>query len=57
MNLILDLDKGVTLAKLLEKIRENPVAVVVARNGEIVTEDYVLKEGDKVKIFSVVSGG
>jgi thiamine biosynthesis protein ThiS len=32
-------------------------SVIVAVNKEIVTEDYEIKEGDVVKILSVVSGG
>lgn len=43
--------------ELLKKLKINPVTVLVVRNGKIVLEDEVLKDGDKVKILSVVSGG
>ena len=37
------------------KILQNSVIVVV--NTEVVTQEYVFKKEDKVKILSVVSGG
>ena len=43
--------------KLLEKLKLNPSAVLVARNNGLVTEDDELKDNDEVKILSVISGG
>jgi len=56
-NLKMPLDKNATISSLLQKIKVNPIEVVVAQNGEIVTEDAVISDGDDIKIFSVVSGG
>lgn len=36
-------------------LKEN--SVIVVRNDELLTEDDILNDGDKVKIISVVSGG
>ncbi len=46
-----------TVASLLSSLDINPETVLVSRNGEIVTEDVVLKDSDDIKILSVVSGG
>ena len=45
------------VSKLLEKLKLNPSAVLVARNSGLVTEDDELKDNDEVKILSVISGG
>lgn len=42
---------------MLEKIGENPVAVLVTRDGELLSEDDTLENSDEVKVLSVVSGG
>lgn len=51
------LDKGSTITSLLSTLKQNPVAVVVAKNDAIVPEETPLSEGDDIKIFSVISGG
>ena len=50
-------EQKATIASLLKKININPIEVVVAKNDEVVTEDEIIKDGDDIKIFSVVSGG
>ena len=45
------------VSMLLEKLKLNPSAVLVARNNGLVTEDDELKDNDEVKILSVISGG
>ncbi len=54
--------KGVTLAKgdvraLLEKLGLNQESVLVVRDKRLITGDAKLRDGDKIKILSVVSGG
>lgn len=46
-----------TVKDVLEKLGLNPNSVIVTVEDELVTEDYVLKNGDKVKIIDVISGG
>jgi len=43
--------------ELLEERGINPVTHVVSLNGEVVTEDEEIHEGDKIKVQKVVSGG
>ena len=56
-HLEVNVEKKAMMKTLLEQMNINPVEVVVAQNGEVVTEDAVIKEGDTITIFSVISGG
>jgi thiamine biosynthesis protein ThiS len=48
---------GMTLLSSLEKIGVLPESVIAVRNGEMILEDEILKDGDEVKLVSVISGG
>jgi sulfur carrier protein ThiS len=41
----------------LRKLGIEPEGVLVVVNGKLTTDDVILKEGDKVKLVAVVSGG
>jgi len=43
--------------ELLVKLELNPEAVLIARNGALVTLDETLSNTDEIKILSVISGG
>jgi len=45
--------EGQTIESLLKKLRINPQAVIVSRNGEIVTEQETLKDKDSLRIIRV----
>ncbi len=49
--------EGYTVRDLLTQLGLRASEVVVAVDGEVVTEDEPLKPGSRVKIHSVVSGG
>ncbi len=48
---------GMTLRSSLLKIEINPVSVLATRQGELITEEEILHEGDVIKLVAVVSGG
>lgn len=48
---------GMTLRDSLHKIDVLPETVLATRNGEMITEDEILRDGDLVKLISVISGG
>lgn len=48
---------GQIVAELLQFLRINPEAVLVARNSEILLEDEQLHDKDNIELLSVVSGG
>jgi sulfur carrier protein len=45
------------VVELLEKFGLSPSEHIVLRNGEVVTEEDTLHDGDEVVIFTVKSGG
>ena len=48
---------GMTLLSALEKIDVLPESVIATRDGELILEDEILKDGDLVKLVAVISGG
>lgn len=48
---------GMTLLSALQKIDIVPESVIATRDGEMILDDEILKEGDVVKLIAVISGG
>lgn len=48
---------GMTLRSALQKIAVLPEAVLATRQGEMITEDEILREGDVIQLIAVISGG
>ena len=48
---------GMTLRDSLLKIGVLPESVLSVRDGELITEDEILQDGETVRLISVVSGG
>jgi sulfur carrier protein ThiS len=52
-----DVKGGLTARAAIEKVGLDPEAVLVVRNGKLITDDMVLEEDDEVKLLAVISGG
>ena len=52
-----DLRPGMALLDALKKIDILPETIISTRNGEVITEDEFLLDGDVVLLISVISGG
>lgn len=48
---------GMALVDALKKVDILPEAVIAIRNGDVITEDEILHDGDVVKLVAVISGG
>ena len=48
---------GMTLLASLGKIGILSESVIATRDGEMILEDEILKDGQVVKLISVISGG
>ncbi len=46
-----------TARDAIRKVGLDPEAVLVIRNGELVTDDVILADSDDVRLVSVISGG
>lgn len=45
---------------LLDALKKNnilPESVIATRDGELILEDEILKDGDVIKLVAVISGG
>jgi len=50
-------ESGMMLKHALEKIEVQPESVIGTRDGELITEDEILQDGDVIKLIAVISGG
>ncbi len=48
---------GMTLLDSLRKTTILPESVIATRDGEMILEDEILKDGDVVRLIAVISGG
>jgi len=48
---------GKIVSDLLNQLKINPEVVIVVRDNEVITEDEILHDQDKIELLSVVSGG
>jgi sulfur carrier protein ThiS len=48
---------GQTLRDALRKANLVPDSVLAVRQGEMITDDVILRAGDKVRLVAVISGG
>jgi sulfur carrier protein ThiS len=48
---------GMTLLSALQKNDIVPESVIATREGEMILEDEILKDGDMIKLIAVISGG
>ncbi len=49
--------KTITVKEAMEQLDLSPEMYLLVRNGELLTERDVLRDGDLVKIVAVISGG
>jgi len=52
-----ELPGGMTAQDAIRKVGLDPEAVLVVRNGELVTDDVILSGEDEVRLIAVISGG
>jgi sulfur carrier protein ThiS len=48
---------GMTIQHALEKIGVPSESVLPTRDGQLLTEDEIVKDGDVIKLVAVISGG
>jgi sulfur carrier protein len=54
---IFDIRSGMTIRDALKKLEIPTESVLATRGGELITDDEILREGDKIKLVAVISGG
>lgn len=48
---------GMTVRAAMLKCDIQPHAVLPTRDGELITDDEIIKEGDHIRLVAVISGG
>jgi sulfur carrier protein len=48
---------GMTIRSAMLKHDIQPEAVIPTRNGELITDDQILREGERIRLVAVISGG
>jgi sulfur carrier protein ThiS len=48
---------GMTLLDALKKNNILPEGVLCTKDGELITEDEIVRDGDIIKLIAVISGG
>lgn len=54
---VYEVKAGMSLLSALQKIDVVPESVIAVRDGEMITDDEILRPGDEVKLVAVISGG
>ncbi|MCA1900529.1 MAG: MoaD/ThiS family protein [Chloroflexi bacterium] len=54
---VYEVKAGMSLLSALRKIDVLPESVIAVRDGEMITDDEILRPGDEVKLVAVISGG
>ncbi len=52
-----EIKHGSTVRTALQKLGLEPDSVLATRDGELVTDDEIIKENDVIKLVPVISGG
>jgi sulfur carrier protein ThiS len=52
-----EVPSGSTLRDAICKAGFSPEAVLATQNGELITDDRILKPGEEIRLVAVISGG
>ncbi|HET7010673.1 MAG TPA: MoaD/ThiS family protein [Anaerolineales bacterium] len=52
-----EVQAGMTVRDALLKLDIEPESVLPTRNGELITDDEQLREGELIRLVAVISGG
>ena len=54
---VYEVKAGMDLLSALKRNNIVPESVIATRDGEMIVEDEILKDGDEIKLITVISGG
>ena len=52
-----ELEGNPTIRQAIESVGLSPETVLAVRDGELITDDTRLNDGDEVRLVAVISGG
>lgn len=54
---VYEIRSGMTVRDAMLKHEIQPEAVIPTRNGELITDDEIIAEGETIRLVAVISGG
>jgi sulfur carrier protein len=54
---VYEVKAGMTIRDAILKLDIIPESVLPVKNGELLTDDEILEDGDEIKLVAVISGG
>ncbi|MCK5646504.1 MAG: MoaD/ThiS family protein [Anaerolineales bacterium] len=54
---VYEVKAGMTIRDAILKLDIMPESVLPVKNGELLTDDEILKDGDEIRLVAVISGG
>jgi sulfur carrier protein ThiS len=57
LNKEFEVKAGLTVRRAIEQCGFPPEAMLAIKDGELITDDIVLRGGDEIKLVAVISGG
>jgi sulfur carrier protein len=52
-----EVEAGMTVRDAMLRCGIEPEAVIPTRDGELITDDEILREGERIRLVAVISGG
>jgi len=52
-----EVESGLTVSELLDTLGIEKQEVLVAREGQIISESHEIADGDELNVFDVIAGG
>jgi sulfur carrier protein ThiS len=52
-----EVKSGMTVRSALLKLGLSPQAILATREGELLTDDEIIKDGEVIQLIAVISGG
>lgn len=52
-----DVPAGMTVREAIKKVGLQPETILATRDGKLITDDQILREGERIKLIAVISGG
>ena len=52
-----EVKQGMTVRSAILKLGLDPEAVLAVREGKLINEETILRQGDEIKLIAVISGG
>jgi sulfur carrier protein ThiS len=52
-----EIRSGITLRDAIHKVGLSPEAILAVKDGELITDDRILKPDEEIQLVAVISGG